>query len=145
MWIANFSLDDVKKGNHVIPNNDAILIQICDPETHFPKSPYENLFVKVFQFSFLDTNFSVEPRAINDYQAEKIADALNFAKDNNLNVIVHCHAGICRSGAVAEVGTLIGFDILKNHKQPRIPNTLVFKKVRLALNIKNSWEEYYVN
>ncbi len=138
MWIANFSLDEVKNGNHIILNNDAILIQICDPKTNFPISPYENSFVKVFKFSFLDTNFSVEPRAINDYQAEKIAEALNFAKKNNLNIIVHCHAGISRSGAIVEVGTLIGFEILKNHKQPRIPNTLVFNKVCLALNIKKS-------
>lgn len=140
MWIANFSLNDVKNGNHIVPNNDSILIQICDNKKSFPKSPYEKAFVKIFKFCFLDTNFSGNPKSISDSQAENIAKALIFAKTNNLNVIVHCHAGICRSGAVAEVGTLIGFDILKNHKQPRIPNTLVFKKVRLALNIKNSWE-----
>lgn len=137
MWIANYSLDDIRKGNHIIPNNDTILIQICDPKTSFPKPIFN--FVKIYQFRFFDTNEECHIQSIQDSDAIEIANALNYAFENKLNVIVHCHAGICRSGAVVEAGTLLGFSVPHGINK-RIPNSLVFNKVRKELGFKNSWE-----
>ena len=38
----------------------------------------------------------------------------------NRNVLVHCHAGICRSGAVVEVGTMLGFTATERFRQPNL-------------------------
>jgi len=137
MWIANYSLADVKKGNHIIPNDDTVLIQICDPKTSFPKSPYK--FVKIYQFRFYDTNEESHIQSIQNIDAIEIATVLNYAYENKLNVLVHCHAGVCRSGAVVEAGKLLGFEI-PDGLNTRIPNTLVFSKIRKALGFLNSWE-----
>jgi hypothetical protein len=47
-----------------------------------------------------------------------------------MNVVVHCFAGICRSGAVAEVGVMMGFDDVG---RTRIPNLLVKHRMMRAL------------
>ena len=47
-----------------------------------------------------------------------------------MNVVVHCHAGVCRSGAVAEVGVMLGFD---DSESFRSPNLLVKHKMMKVL------------
>ena len=142
-YIANFPLIDIKKGCHYDINNDTILIQICDPDTNFPKSPYQyrNKWVKIYQFRFLDTEEECDIYSIKDIDVQGLCDALHFAKDNNYNVIVHCHAGRCRSGAVVEAGLLLGFYVPDDHMHPRIPNLLVYTKLRTALGFTYSWED----
>lgn len=140
MWIANFSKANIKAGLHFAPNNNTILIQIQDAfDFHFVKSPYQNEFVEVYQFNFWDEEDGTQPQSITDEQAALIAKALRDAYNNQYNVVVHCHAGICRSGAVAEAGVLLGFTV-PDGLNKRIPNVLVFNKVRKALGILYSWE-----
>ena len=55
---------------------------------------------------------------------------LAYAKDNHMNVIVHCHAGVCRSGAVAEIGVAMGFS---DTEAFRSPNLLVKHKMMKVL------------
>ena len=52
--------------------------------------------------------------------AEKIIKFLQDALDNEYNVIVHCTAGVCRSGAVAEVGTVLVFKYTGTYRQPNL-------------------------
>jgi hypothetical protein len=47
-----------------------------------------------------------------------------------MDVVVHCVAGICRSGAVAEVGVMMGFD---DAEAFRSPNLLVKHKMMRKL------------
>ena len=47
-----------------------------------------------------------------------------------MNVIVHCTAGICRSGAVTEIGVQMGFDDVGRYRQP---NLLVKHKMSKVL------------
>jgi protein tyrosine phosphatase len=49
-----------------------------------------------------------------------------------MNVLVHCHAGICRSGAVVEVGTILGFTPTERF---RLPNLRVKHKMMKALGL----------
>ena len=88
-----------------------MLIQIVDPCMEFP-TPLHN-FKSVHQFEFLDLEQNDpwgEEFKITDSQAEQLVNLLQHALENRMDVVVHCHAGVCRSGAVCEVGVMMGFD-----------------------------------
>jgi protein tyrosine phosphatase len=53
-------------------------------------------------------------------QAQEIVRLLKHALQNRMNVVVHCMAGLCRSGAVAEVGVMMGFDDTKRFRSPNL-------------------------
>ena len=145
-FIQNIAISDIIKGNHKQSNN-AVLIQIVDSDMQFPVPAHE--FTEVYKFQFLDieedgmTNtgngmmIDLSELAITDVQAKGIALALIQAKQNNQDVIVHCLAGVCRSGAVAEVGVMLGFDDTGIY---RLPNLLVKKKLIQALSIWYNYE-----
>jgi hypothetical protein len=63
-------------------------------------------------------------------QADELVRLLQHAKDNRMNVVVHCFAGICRSGAVCEVGVMLGFRDTGRFRQP---NLLVKHRMMKAL------------
>jgi predicted protein tyrosine phosphatase len=121
--IQNVSRVDVAQGNH-IPVTDAVLIQIVDPAMSFPAPPSWVSFKEIHQFEFLDieddeTRFPEECK-ISDSQAESIVEILRTALVGGNDVIVHCTAGLCRSGAVAEVGVMMGFDETGRRRQPNV-------------------------
>jgi predicted protein tyrosine phosphatase len=135
-WIQNVSLSDIKQGFHINPGANAMLIQICDYDMAHPKPLYE--FKEVHQFTFLDVEqdgivhtgigktIDMSEFAVTDEQAQQLVTLLQHAMDNHMNVVVHCHAGVCRSGAVAEVGVMLGFD---DAEAFRSPNLLVKHKM----------------
>lgn len=139
-WIQNVALSDIKKGFHINPGENAMLIQIVDPPGDFPTPLYN--FKEVHQFEFLDieedgmTNFGdgemvdVSEFAVTQDQANELVRLLQHAQANRMNVIVHCHAGVCRSGAVCEVGVMMGFD---DTEVFRSPNLLVKHKMMKKL------------
>lgn len=128
-WIQNISKSDVMHGRHA-NEEGMILIQIVDPAMEFPKS--KQVFSVVHQFEFLDVgqDHELAEWGITDGQAKEIANILEEALTSGRSVVVHCTAGICRSGAVAEVGVLMGFEDKKTH---RIPNVMVKSKLFYAL------------
>jgi predicted protein tyrosine phosphatase len=120
-WIENVSWDDVKNGWHSDLGENKMLIQIADPATFFP-SP-KHTFKEVHQFEFLDAEDDDkfdEDFKISDDQAAELVRLLQHAMDKSMNVLVHCHAGICRSGAVVEVGTMMGFTATDRYRQPNL-------------------------
>ena len=133
MWIENVSLENIKCGHHFDPGVNSMLIQIVDPDMEFPTPIYE--FKEVYQFKFLDLEendpFGLDQK-ITDEQAVSIARLLQYALDNYMNVVVHCHAGVCRSGAVAEVGIAMGF---QDTGAFRAPNLMVKHKLMKALGM----------
>lgn len=135
-WIENISLDDVRKGNHYDPGPNAMLIQIVDPGVEFPK-PKHKEWRRIRQFFFLDVedyelSGALYDAAITNEDAKGIAEALREAWDGGMNVVVHCHMGIARSGAVAEVGVMMGF---RDTEKLRIPNLMVKKKLMEQLGM----------
>ena len=122
-WIENVSWDDVKNGWHSDMGENSVLIQIADPASFFPEPKHK--FKEVHQFEFLDAEdsdierYGEEP-LISDHQANKLVCILQDALTNSMNVLVHCHAGICRSGAVVEVGTMMGFTATDRYRQPNL-------------------------
>lgn len=120
-WIENVSMSDVHLGHHSDLGPNVMLIRIQDPATEF--HPTKHHFKEVHCFEFLDAEDEDgfdEDFKISDAQAEEIAGLLQTAMANNMNVLVHCHAGICRSGAVTEVGTMLGFTATERFRQPNL-------------------------
>jgi predicted protein tyrosine phosphatase len=127
-FITNVSYEDIQQGYHEEAGENSMLIQIVDMDHEFPK-PLKD-FKVIHQFKFDDETEG--PNVITDEQAKKIAEALTEAKEKNMNVVVHCFAGLCRSGAVTDVGIEIGFN---PPDRARHPNSLVRMKLRKALNL----------
>jgi predicted protein tyrosine phosphatase len=120
-FIENVSKSDVFNGHHYDAGENSMLIRIQDPATEFGKVKYP--FKEVYEFEFLDAEdpdgFPDECK-IQDEQAEQIVDLLKRALEKRMNVVVHCHAGICRSGAVVEVATMMGFTPSDRFRQPNL-------------------------
>jgi hypothetical protein len=139
MWIQNVSMSDIRQGFHIDPGFNSMLIQIVDPAYEFPVPKYQ--FREVHQFEFLDAekgdNFPDECKC-TDEQAKQLVDLLLKAYGQRMNVIVHCHAGVCRSGAVCELGVMLGF---KDTESFRSPNLLVKHKMMKALGWTYDEEE----
>jgi predicted protein tyrosine phosphatase len=141
-FIQNVSKIDITRGHHFDAGENSMLIQILDPGEDFPIPLYN--FKEIHKFEFLDieedgfTNMGdgeftyMGSFAITDEQAKEIAQLLKHAKENHMNVVVHCHAGIFRSGAVTEVGVIMGFVDTESF---RCPNRLVKQKLLKALNM----------
>jgi predicted protein tyrosine phosphatase len=130
--IQNVSLADVEKGDHIPAGNSTVLIQIVDPDMDFPHPA--RTFKSTHQFKFLDLekdNDCIDPNwKIQDHQAQSLVEILQQALSENCDVVVHCVAGVCRSGAVCEVGVMMGFD---DTGVFRSPNLLVKHKMLRAL------------
>lgn len=131
--IQNVALADVRSGRHMSVDENSMLIQIVDPGMPFPVPKHK--FKEVHQFNFLDVeNDSSEVNysefAITQDQANSLVKLLQHALANDLDVVVHCVAGVCRSGAVCEVGVMLGF---KDTKAFRSPNLLVKHKMMKSL------------
>lgn len=128
-FIENVSRFDVATGFHSDAGGNSMLIQIVDFFDTYP-TPLKQ-FKEVLQFKFDDIN-DEGPTSCTQEQADEIAKALLRAKEQHMNVIVHCFAGLYFSGAVAEVGIMLGFN---PPDRVRFPNTLVKGKILKALGM----------
>lgn len=141
VFITNVSMAEVAVGNHYDAGPNSMLIQIVDPGMEFPVPVHQ--FARVHQFEFLDLeeedHADLEELKISDDQARQIAILLRDALAHRMNVVVHCVAGFCRSGAVVEVASMIGFTNLEAF---RMPNQLVKRKLMEALGLASTEEDY---
>ena len=134
MWISNVSLQDIKTGYHYDPGPDGVLIQIVDHDMDFPKPAFH--FAEVHQFRFLDLEVD-SIHSFKEHHAERIVEVLCDALKRRASVVVHCVAGLCRSGAVCEVGVILGFE---DTGRARTPNLRVKKMLMECLN--NRYAKY---
>ena len=120
-WIQNVALADIPKRHHIDAGENSMLIQIVDPAMEFPVPKHQ--FKEVHQFEFLDLEVNDpwgDEFKITDEQAQQLVTLLKTALDNRMNVVVHCVAGVCRSGAVAEVGIMMGFQDTQAYRSPNL-------------------------
>lgn len=131
-WIENVSLGDIPKANHHNAGENSMLIQIVDPDMEFPIPLHK--FKETHKFTFLDieaNDFTIdETFRCSDEQAAELVRLLQHALEKRMNVVVHCHAGVCRSGAVCEIGVMMGFNDCEAF---RSPNLLVKHKMMKVL------------
>lgn len=122
-FIENVSKQDVALGFHMDAGPNGMLIRIQDPATFFGKVAHAGMFKEVHEFEFLDAEdedgFPDEAK-ISDEQAAELVRLLQHAQEKHMNVVVHCHAGICRSGAVVEVAKMMGFIPVDRYRQPNV-------------------------
>ena len=122
MRIENCAADDINKAFHHDAGSHCMLIQLMDPDAGWWPVP-KHTFTEVHQFSFLDvenTDEYPEDVKISDKQAAELVRLLHHALASEMNVVVHCYAGICRSGAVVEVGSMMGIEPVEKYRQPNI-------------------------
>jgi predicted protein tyrosine phosphatase len=120
-WIENVAAADIPTGFHHDVGPNSMLISITDPTGWRPEAKQQ--FKERHNFEFLDAeddDREPEEAKITDAQAEQIVSLLQRALDNRMNVVVHCMAGICRSGAVVEVGVMMGFNDCEKYRQPNL-------------------------
>lgn len=113
----------------VFPIWPVIMIRIGDPAQYFTPLKHEKRFHSIHEFEFLDAEDGFDEGFLfTKEQAKSIMDILVKALDEDIDVVVHCNMGRCRSGAVAEIGVIMGFT---DAGRPRQPNLLV---KRLLIN-----------
>ena len=134
-WIENVAASDIPIKFHHDAGENSMLISITDPASWRPTP--KHVFKEIHHFEFLDIEKDDkcldEAMRCSQEQANELVRLLQHALDNKMNVVVHCFAGICRSGAVAEIGVMLGFDDVGNF---RSPNLLVKHRMMNALG----WE-----
>ncbi len=121
MWIENVAAADIPQAFHHDPGVNSMLISICDPAAWRPTAKYP--FKERHDFEFLDAEDEdgfPEEAKISREQAQELVRLLQHALDNHMNVVVHCTAGICRSGAVVEIGSMLGFTPVERYRQPNL-------------------------
>jgi predicted protein tyrosine phosphatase len=131
-WIENVAAADIPTGFHHAAGENSMLISITDPASWRPEA--KHTFKERHNFEFLDIekdDFALdEAMRCSQEQANELVALLQHALDNRMNVVVHCFAGICRSGAVCEVGVMMGFNDTERFRQP---NLLVKHRMMKAL------------
>lgn len=125
MWIKNIPRRYVEQMTSVEPNT--VLISINDPG-QFPAETQAH-FVDRLTLHFLDLEEDHE-FAITPDQANEVAHFLCKSYSAGYNVLVHCNAGVCRSGAVAQCGAAIGYEL---EAEQMSPNLLVKRLVMKEL------------
>ena len=132
-YIENISKQDCVLGWHFDPTKvSTVLIQIAEHFDDFCTPKYKEAFKAICQFKFDDTEDVFDLNCSTDTQAKQIAEALKYILVLGDDLVVHCLAGICRSGAVVECAEAIGFQKCDNF---RLPNALVKSKIMRALGV----------
>jgi hypothetical protein len=131
-WIENVAAADIPTGFHHAAGPNSMLISITDPASWRPEAKHELNERHNFEFLDIEANdFALEEAMrCSQAQADELVRLLQHALENRMNVVVHCMAGICRSGAVCEVGVMLGFDDVGRW---RSPNLLVKHRMMSAL------------
>lgn len=123
-YIENLSLSNIVKGIHKNKANESILIQIVSPEDDFPEP--KDKFLEVHQFviaDLIDREAFEQDAHFTKEHAAQIVRILVDAYNADRNVIAHCAAGLSRSGAVAFIGRILGFELRYNNQIPN-PNMM---------------------
>jgi rhodanese-related sulfurtransferase len=131
-WIENVAKGDIVTGFHHAAGGNSMLIGINDPAGWPPTAKHQ--FKERHNFEFLDielNDFALdEAMRCSQEHANELVRLLQHAVEIRMNVVVHCHMGVCRSGAVAELGVMMGFDDVGRW---RSPNLLVKHRMMKAL------------
>lgn len=147
-FIENCAASDIPESFHCDPGPNSMLIQITDPASWVPTPKHK--FKEQYHFEFLDIDDDDDPidpkMFISEEQSKELVKLLKHALKNDMNIIVHCFAGICRSGAVVEVASHIGFDPIDKF---RSPNTRVMRLMMSELGIPyevkpHNWRNDYI-
>ena len=125
--IINLPAYIIQSGAHTTYDK-MVLIQIADNDQEFITPKWD--FDFIYRYRFMDSEDST---GISESQAVQIANILDVCLKEGYNVLVHCNAGLCRSGAVVEYGVAIGFE---DTRKIRMPNLRV---KRMLFDRRSTW------
>jgi predicted protein tyrosine phosphatase len=115
------------------PPTSGVIISIRDPGNTY-SALYSQVDaipnVQIIPIYAFDVNEEIHG-CLTETDAAIIAKALIEQSELGNDVIVHCTAGICRSGAVAEVGMALA--LFEKQRTNRQPNTLFKRKIMRAI------------
>lgn len=115
MKIKNISYNDIVSGNYEEMDN-CCLIQIQDPSHSFPV-PKKDFFKCKYKFWIQDLEWYYnDDKQITDILFLRYT--LEILAYEKYNIIVHCSAGVSRSGAVVEKAIELGYDDPKTRRTP---------------------------
>lgn len=122
-------------------SEDDWLISITDFDGEDAK--VQQYFPRVLFMKFDDVSDKKNRKGISNEHAREIAQFILEAREQQKNVWVNCHAGICRSGAVVSLLIDLGWEYRDSATSPgRIPNHLVYDKVRKHFpEVSQSWDK----
>lgn len=130
-WIANIGEGAAEQWT---PDGNTVCISITEPgrKARLPK------FVDLIRETFQDFD-GVKPShegavLFTPNQAARIARFARKHRDQGRNILVHCAAGVSRSGAVADA-LLCAFQEYEDRGWPRHPNGLVRSLLKRALGL----------
>ncbi len=132
-WIQHFSKSDIINGTHYFEPHNTSLISINDVGATPPLPMYH--FKQHIILFFEDVDNPADPESITSKQARMIAQLLRTSYAQRTNVVVHCHAGLCRSSAVAIVGQQTGFTL---EVKTRLPNQLVMHRMMVEMGLPDT-------
>lgn len=90
----------------LIPRQGTALISILDPGTKDPE--FDAAWTNILRMKFHDIDMTTQTAILNSWvlfdelMADKIIDFLSEVERTCHTIVVHCHAGASRSGAVAK-------------------------------------------
>lgn len=123
-----------------------LLISISDKEGELIFEPKENIIVHQFYFADIEEETGIPGITLMSYgQANQIKFAVDKAINEGItNIIVHCYAGISRSGAVGcIIAKYLNNDDIYLWKQGGIaPNKFIYKLMSQAFNLEYTEKEF---
>ena len=127
-------------------NDKYLLISISDKEGDLTFEPKDNIIDHQSYFADIEKETGISGIKLMDLkQANEIKSSVCKAVNEDIsNIIVHCYAGISRSGAVGcVIAKYLNDDDIYLWKQGGIaPNKLVYKLMSQAFELKYSDKEF---
>lgn len=116
MKVVNYSYTNIIQRLYERMDNCAV-IQIQDPNMSFPVITG---FDVIKQFGIPDLEFGYDENADYFQDIIKLKEFLDYCCMNKLNILVHCQAGVSRSGAVVEAAILRGYEDPMKRRNPNM-------------------------
>ncbi len=130
MITGNFSRRRIEDFPFVLPGR-TWLISIADF-----LNPPAKVKVGVFEevlFLHFDDVIHCCPERMKGKQLLDLVAFIRRARDERVNLVVNCEAGICRSGAVVEVLVSLGWTVDDGICEGRVPNEFLLRHLRNKL------------
>lgn len=128
-WIANVGEGAAEKW---VPDEHTVCISISEPGRKVRLPRFADLIREHFQD--YDSEWPEGAALFTSTHAARIARFARKHRDAGKNILVHCAAGVSRSGAVAEA-LLAAFPEYEDKGWPRHPNGRVLSAMKRALGL----------
>lgn len=136
-WIANVGESHAEMYE---PDDNTVVISITEPNRKARLNGFKDMLRLEFQDYDHNRNHPEDAVLFTPTLAARIVRFARKHRDNESNILIHCAAGISRSGAVAEA-LLEAFPEYEDKGLKRYPNNMVKTMMKRALGLVPIGEE----